>query len=423
MSDIDVIAPIQIADTGVSFAQGVKAGNWIFLSGHEATDHVAGLAPQVLGKDHFPGHGKPKHRREGDFILERFSALLGEAGSDLSHGVRLDQYYPTWKAVDPYHHARRAHFGDYIPPSTSVITNELLVAGADINASILAVVPGKGREISRVKETDQVESPFFSSFAPAIVCGDYVFVAGQMANAPDWSLDPRAHVADSALWAGYEIRKQAEFIITERILPALAAAGSSLGNVVKAQAYLTNVEDFPHFVEVWNEHVGANQCALSVVPCSQLAIVDGILEINILALADGGATQKQIIDPGIPATAAYGAPAVKAGDLLLFSALMAAPEDGSLVRPDLRHYGQTTLAQARFILAQAEKIAGAAGTSLANTVRVHQFHTDLSEVLATYGVWREFLPGRPIPFAAIGVAGPMPAPACTMMMDLWAYAP
>ncbi len=423
MSDIEVIAPVQIADTDVSFAQAVKAGNWIFLTGHEAIDHATGLAPQVRGKKHFPGHGTPKHRREGDFILERFAALLAEAGSDLSHGVRLDQYYPTWKAVDPYHHARRAHFGDYIPPSTSVITDELLVAGADINASMLAVVPGDGREIHRVKESDQVESPFFSGFAPAITCGDYVFVAGQMANAPDWSLDPRAHVADPALWAGYEIRKQAEFIITERILPALAAAGSSVGNVVKAQVYLTNIDDFPHFVEVWNELVGARQCALSVVPCSQLAIIEGTIEINVLALVDGGATKKQIIDPGIPATAAYGAPAVRAGDLLLFSALMAAPEDHSLARPDLRHYGQTTLAQARFILTNAEKIAQAAGTSLANTVRVHQFHTDLSELHATYRVWQEFLPDQPIPFAAIGVPGPMPAPTCTMMMDLWAYLP
>src|SRR5207249_11143616 len=39
--------------------------------------------------------------------------------SDLTHGVRLDQFYPTPAAVDPYHLARRAAFGDYIPPSRS----------------------------------------------------------------------------------------------------------------------------------------------------------------------------------------------------------------------------------------------------------------------------------------------------------------
>ena len=423
MSDIELLAPVQIADTDVSFAQGVKAGNWIFLTGHEATDFTTGLAPAVGGKPHFPAHGLPKHRREGDFILARFQEILAGAGSDLAHGVRLDQYYPTWKAVDPYHHARRANFGDYIPPSTSVIVDELTVEGADINASLLAIVPGAGREIRRVKESDQVESPFFSGFAPAITCGDYVFVAGQMANAADWTLDPRAHVSDNALWAGYEIRKQTEFVITERIMPALAAAGSSAESVVKAQVYLTDIDDAPHFIEVWNAHMGERQCALSVVPCSQLAIVNGIIEINIMALVDGAATQKQIVDPGIPATAAYGAPAVRAGDLLAFSGLMAAPEDNALPATGLRHYGQPAHAQARYILDLAERIATAGGTSLANTVRAHQFHTDLGEVYPTYRAWQEYLPGRPIPFAAIGVPRPLPAPACTIVMDLWAYAP
>ncbi|MDA0261036.1 MAG: Rid family hydrolase [Proteobacteria bacterium] len=423
MSDIEIIAPVRIADTDVSYAQAVKAGNWIFLTGHEATDFTNGLASEVGGKTHYPMHGVPKNRREGDFILERFQKLLAEAGSDLAHGVRLDQYYPTWKAVDPYHHARRAHFGDYIPPSTSVIVEELLVEGAEINASLLAVIPGEGREIHRVKESDQVESPFFSSFAPAITCGDYVFVAGQMANAPDWSLDPRAHVTDNALWAGYEIRKQAEFIIDERIKPALAAAGSSLANIVKAQVYLTDIDDAPHFVEVWNACVGNRQCALSVVLCSQLAIVNGTIEINVMALVDEGATKKQIVDVDIPATIAYGAPAVRAGDLLLFSALMAAPEDQALRKTGLRNFGQAAQAQTRYILDHAERIAEAGGTSLANTVRAHQFHTDLSEVYSTYRVWQEKLPGQPIPFAAVRVAAPMPAAACTVMVDLWAYAP
>jgi hypothetical protein len=43
--------------------------------------------------------------------------ILREFGSDLSHGVRLDQYYPNPRAVAAYHLARHAKFGDYIPPS------------------------------------------------------------------------------------------------------------------------------------------------------------------------------------------------------------------------------------------------------------------------------------------------------------------
>ena len=72
MSDVEIIAPVRIADTELWFAQGVRAGNWIFLTGHEATDFVSGMAPEVRGKEHFPLYGAPLYRREGDHILKRF---------------------------------------------------------------------------------------------------------------------------------------------------------------------------------------------------------------------------------------------------------------------------------------------------------------------------------------------------------------
>ena len=71
---------------------------------------------------------------------------------------------------------------------------------------------------------------------------------------PYHGLDPRAHVPDYARWGGTEIRKQTEFLINEKLKPALEAAGSSLENAVKAQVYIEKTEDFPDFVEVWNEH-------------------------------------------------------------------------------------------------------------------------------------------------------------------------
>jgi hypothetical protein len=55
----------------------------------------------------FPLLRRPRWRREGDFIFQRMQRILQELGSDLSHGVRLDQHYPTPAAVDPYHRARR----------------------------------------------------------------------------------------------------------------------------------------------------------------------------------------------------------------------------------------------------------------------------------------------------------------------------
>lgn len=105
--------------TPVSYAYAVKAGPWVFLTGHEAYDWRTGLIDDaVLGPPGFPayGHHHPS-RREADFILQRMRRVLGELGTDLAHSIRLDQYYPNPRAVAAYHLARHAAFGDYIPPA------------------------------------------------------------------------------------------------------------------------------------------------------------------------------------------------------------------------------------------------------------------------------------------------------------------
>jgi hypothetical protein len=58
----------------------------------------AGTSDEVTGPPGFPLHAH-RSRREGDFILRRMRRFLGEFGSDLSHAVRLDQYYPVPRAV------------------------------------------------------------------------------------------------------------------------------------------------------------------------------------------------------------------------------------------------------------------------------------------------------------------------------------
>ena len=74
------------------------------------------------------------------------------------------------------------------------------------------------------------------------------------------------------------------------------------------------------------------------------------------------------------------------------------------------------------MLENAEKICRAAGTSLANVVRIQQYHTDLAEFHNAYQAWEKHLPGRHLPFSAVKVPF-LPAPGCTVQLDLWVYAP
>ena len=300
MAALEVKAIGNLLGTPLSCAYAVKAGNWIFLNGHEAFDFAGGIPQDVAGPAGFPMFGQPRSRREGDFILGRMRRILGEFGSDLSQGVRLDQYYPNPQAVAAYHLARHAEFGDYIPPSTSVVMERCFAAGTTISSSLIAVVPGPGYEIRKIHPEGVASAPT-SGFVPAVVCNDFVFVAGQMAHNPGQGLDPRAHVPEHSAWAGTEIRKQTEFLILHKLKPALEAAGSSLERSLKAQIYLADIADLPDFIDVWNQHYAKIPCAVTIVPTKSFATVGGIIEINLLALTNSAARKKEVIEAGLPA--------------------------------------------------------------------------------------------------------------------------
>jgi hypothetical protein len=51
------------------------------------------------------------------------------------------------------------------------------------------------------------------------------------------------------------------------------------------------------------------------------------------------------------------------------------------------------------------------------------FFTDTAEFYPVYKVWERRLGGRPLPFAAVEVPGPLPVPGATVMMEAWVYAP
>jgi enamine deaminase RidA (YjgF/YER057c/UK114 family) len=420
---LEVKSVPNLLGTSVSFAYAVKAAPWIFLTGHEAFDFDRGIPEAVGGLPGFPLYGRPRSRREGDYILQRMRRILIELGSDLGNGVRLDQYYPTPGAVDPYHLARQAEFGDYIPPSTSVVMESCFAAETSISASLIALMPGY--EIRKIFPPGVDSSPS-SGFVPAVVCDDFVFIAGQMAHNAGRGLDPRAHVPDHSAWAGSEIRKQTEFLIQEKLQPALAAAGSSLEQSLKAQIYLARIEDFPDFLDVWNRYFRDIACAVTVVPTKSFATVGGIIEINLVALTNTAKRQKQVIANDVPRMAALG-PTVRVGEFLLPSGLMAIGDDGAVVGRDLSagfavlsHAGY---AQAAAVYEYAEALCRGAGTSMANLVRAQYFVSDPFAFPGIAMAWSAKFGGQPHPFLCIRTPPAMPAPGAVLIADFWIFAP
>ena len=416
MAGIELRAVEHLAGSGIAYAYAVKAGPWLFLTGHEAFDFAAGPAPEVEGPSAFPSYGAPRLKREAQYILARMRKTLGELGSDFKHSVRVDQYYPVYEAVRAYQLARHGEFGDYIPPSTSVLMERLFKRDSHISMSLMAVLPQAGYEIGKLYPKE-VPVPIGSFFVPAITCNDFVFVAGQMASDEN-ALDASVRLPkETRNWGGPNaVRRQTEFIIKKRLEPALKAGESSWPNVLKAQIYVPTAADIPDALDVWQQQV-PHPCAITAVPTKGFGFVDGMVEINLLALRDGAKRRKEVLKVDLPPMVSYGAH-VRAGELVLAAGLM--PLGGDERFDGLAHAAQ---AQALAALSCAERIAKAAGTSAANIVRAQWFMADATEFAGVQLAWTSRFGNAPHPFVCVQPPAPLPAPGAALTADFWIYAP
>jgi enamine deaminase RidA (YjgF/YER057c/UK114 family) len=412
----------------VRYAPGVRAGRWVFATGHKGTaDYASGMAPDVL-RTHLPHWDTSKLRREADQIFRNLDAVLRAGGSSLENVVRLDQNYTSGRAVEAYHDARRAIM-KHIAPSTSTLMEGLLQPRQEIEVHMIGVAPEGDFRTRHIRPKGQDVHPS-SGYSLALEAGDYVFVAGRMADSLTFGegLAKEARLPDEHLWKGLPIRLETEFIIRHKIEPALKAAGSSLENIVKCQVYMRDVEDFGTFNEVWGQFFPRAKPATTLIPTATpgFFLSNARIEINTIALKDGGKTKRDVVDAGVfPAFAGF-PQAVRAGDLLFLSGLLAIDENGLVdaarVDPEQPYVGSSVQAQVNAMLENAQKICSAAGTSLRNVVRVQQYHTDLTEFHNAYQAWEKHLPGQHLPFSAVKVPF-LPAPGCTIQLDLWVYAP
>jgi enamine deaminase RidA (YjgF/YER057c/UK114 family) len=425
MANIEVRSVEGLAGTGVAYAYAVKAGPWLFLTGHEAFDFASGPAAEVEGPEGFPSFGAPRLKREAEYILKRMRKTLAEFGSDFRHSVRVDQYYPVFEAVRAYQLARHGEFGDYIPPSTSVLMQRLFKASSHISMSMIAVLPGKDYEIGKLYPKE-VPVPVGSFFVPAITCNDFVFVAGQMASDEN-ALDASVRLPSATRnWGGPNaVRRQTEFIIKKRLEPALKAGDSSWANILKAQIYVPTAEDIPDALDVWHQHV-PHPCALTAAPTQGFGFVDGIVEINLLALRDGARRKKEVLKVDLPAMSAYGG-CVRAGELVFPSGLMPIGADGRVVGSassaafdGLAHGGQV---QALAVLSYAERVCKAAGAALSSIVRAQYFMADVRDFAGVQLAWQKRQGSAPHPFVCVQVPGGLAAPGAALTADFWIYAP
>src|SRR6202045_121650 len=98
---VEPLLPVELGAGKIRFAQGMKAGRWVFATGLMAQDFVNGIAPEGL-QARPPQAGLPKREKEAARLFANLDSVLPAAGTARSNLVRDCQSYTKVHSVPPY---------------------------------------------------------------------------------------------------------------------------------------------------------------------------------------------------------------------------------------------------------------------------------------------------------------------------------
>ena len=212
-------------------------------------------------------------------------------------------------------------------------------------------------------------------FSGAVKAGGLVYIAGMIGPA-------------SGPIAKGDIKGQTKQTL-DNIAATLKTAGSSLANAVSVTVYLRNAADFQAMNEVYRTYWSKDPPVRTTVVVTQpLANADGLIEISMVAVPDGG--ERVVVHPSdwikSPNPYSYG---IKTGNTLFLAGLVSRNgKDNSIVKGDIT-------AQTKTVLDNGAAILKEAGMSFADVVSSRIFLTDETTFQAMNAAYRTYFPTMP----------------------------
>ena len=430
------VAADLVDGAGLYFSRFVTAGPYVFMSSLAVDQHGQADSSAIPQP---PYHLSPAAHAnlQTTFIYQNYVDRLPELGASIQDVVQIEQFMPWKKYGDAYTETSRSSgFLDRKrPTSANIQTGDLFPDHATVTHTGIAVSPSEGGFEKKVlTETDGYTDSLTDTaygdtfvdegpFSEAITAGPYLFTVGD--TAVDWATRD-IHVdakLDDIVWWGSEIRNETEFVL-KRLDSYLRRAGASLDDIVHMTVYLTDIGDLFEHDRVWRRLFKGDPPARTVLPVRGLGIpaFEGGAELHhrdravrleqmSQSLVPNAGYTREIVrtDRGVTG---FASEAIKAGPLLWTSEIMAKTPEGV-----------STRAQLDEAFAHLAELAAAAGSSLADAVRIRAFFTDVVEAPLFYDVLREHFPTDPPTVAVSAVPGPLHVPGATVLLDAVVFVP
>jgi len=284
--EIDLIAALPSAKPGAvhapdiprplaHYTPAVQTGGLVFAAGQLASDFKHGVAPEARVDQAFPYYGSDI-KKQTRYILDNLARTFRAAGTSLDHVVKGQVFLTDLRHFDGFDEVWKEFF-PVPPPRTTVGTTGLLVPGTVIEIDLIAALPSAGRQPIAVPD---IPRPL-AHYTPAVRVGDLVFTAGHLASDFKTGIPTEARRDPAFPYYGSDVKRQTRYIL-ENYARTFKAAGTSLANVVKAQVFMMDLDDFNAFDEVWREFFPTPP-PRTTVGTTGLLVPGALLEVDLIA--------------------------------------------------------------------------------------------------------------------------------------------
>jgi reactive intermediate/imine deaminase len=373
------------------YCQGVLAGDTLYAAGQIASDYKTGVAPEARQDPAFPYYGSDI-QKQARYILQNLRSVFEAAGSSLADVVK-SQVFMTDLADFHYFDQVWKEFFPSPPPRTTVQVSGLLVPGCRVEIDLIGVRPGVERRVI----TGAATPTPMAHYCQGVVVGDTLYAAGQIASDYRTGVPPEARRDPAFPYYASDIQRQTRYVL-QNIASVYRAAGCDFADTVKAQVFLTDLDDFVHFNAVWREFFSSPP-PRTTVQIGALLVPGCRIEIDLTAVHKR-VPRKVIATADSPTPQAHYSQTLLAGETLYLAGQLAShPETGMAAEarqdPAFPYYGSNIQKQTRHVLKNLRNVLKSAGLSLDDVVKSQVFLTDLNDFYYMDQVWKEFFPSPP----------------------------
>jgi len=383
-----------------NYSEASLASGLVFAAGQLASDFKTGVPQEARKHPNFPFYGSDI-KLQTDYILKNMARTFKAAGTSLDNVIKAQVFLMDLNDFNGFDEVWKQHF-KVPPPRTTIGTTGLLVKDTLVEIDLIATLPDKPGKVVK----SAAPKPL-ANYSEAMQAGDLIFAAGQLASDFKTGVPASARRGENFPFYGSDIQLQTEFVL-ENLKKTFEAAGSSLDHVVKAQVFMTNLNDFAGFDQVWKRYFKVPP-PRTTVGTSGLLVRETLVEIDLIGYVPRSGLKHEVIKSGAPRPLANYSEAFTLGDFVFAAGQIASDYKTGVPiearkHPNFPFYGSDIKLQATYILNNLKQTFEAAGSSIDNVVKAQGFLTDLKNFAAFDEVWKEFFKVPP-PRTTVGTTG------------------